>query len=70
MPFLTKRLKRSSGWRKMFLQRLTEPLHLNLISLYVLIFGSLKKKIAYDLVLRPQHAYGVMHAAEQAKNRA
>ena len=53
----------------MFLQRLTEPLHLNLISLYVLIFGSLKKKIAYDLVLRPQHAYGVMHAAEQAKKQ-
>ena len=69
MSFLLKRLSQKNSWNKIFKQRLTEPLHLNVIALFVYVFGSLRKKIAYDLVIRPQHAYGLLNAADQAKLR-
>jgi len=54
----------------MFKQRLTEPFHLNVIALFIFVFGSFRKKVAYDLVIRPQHAYGLLNAADQAKLRS
>jgi hypothetical protein len=47
-------------------ERLSEPLHLNLLSLFVLLFSSYRTKIAFDLVPRRHYAYGVLRAAEQA----
>ncbi len=67
MSYLLKRLTEKIIWSKLFKQRFTEPLHLNIIAFFVLVFGSFKKKIAYDLVIRPQHAFGILKAAEQAK---
>jgi hypothetical protein len=64
--FLRKLLKRRI-WRKLFVERLSEPIHLNFISFLVLIFGSLKQKIAFDLVVRQQHAYGILESAIQAR---
>lgn len=69
MGFILKRLSQKNSWNKIFKQRLTEPLHLNIIALFVLVFGSFRKKVAYDLVIRPQHAFGLLHAADQAKER-
>lgn len=69
MSFLLKRLSQKNSWNKVFKQRLTEPFHLNLIALFVFLFGSFRKKVAYDLVIRPQHAFGILHAADQAKER-
>jgi hypothetical protein len=54
--------------KRIFVERLTEPLHLNIISIFVLIFGSFRAKIDFDLILRCQHAYALLHAAEYAKN--
>ena len=51
---------------KIFLERLTEPLHLNLISPFVLLFGSTERKIAFDLVVRQQFAFSILHAAQLA----
>ena len=69
MSYLLKRLSEKNSWNKIFKQRLSEPLHLNMIAIFVLLFGSFRKKVAYDLVVRPQYAYGVLSAAEQAKER-
>ena len=47
--------------------RLAEPLHLNLISLPVYLFGDFETKIDFDLVMPRSHAFGMLYAARQAK---
>jgi hypothetical protein len=64
---LREKLKRTHVWRRIFYERLTEPLHLNLISLFVAAFGSYRSKISFDLITRQQYAYGVLRAADLAK---
>jgi hypothetical protein len=63
---LFKKLTRAYIWKRIFYERLTEPLHLNLMALPVLLFGSFRSKVAWDLVIRCQHAYGLLRAADQA----
>lgn len=64
--FLLKRLFQRRIWRQIALERLSEPLHLNLASILVAMFGSLRMKIFHDLCIRPQHAYGLLTAADAA----
>lgn len=64
--FLLKKLFYRRIWRQIFLERLSEPLHLNLISLFVALFGTLRMKIFYDLCVRQQHAFGLLTAADAA----
>jgi len=52
--------------KRILLERLSEPLHLNIISVFVFLFGSYKLKIYFDLVLRQQHAYGILFGTEKA----
>jgi hypothetical protein len=54
-------------WRRIFTERLAEPLHLNLLSIPVLAFGSFRAKVAWDLVVRQQYAFGALEAADLAK---
>jgi hypothetical protein len=65
--FLKGKLRQRHVWRRIFLERLTEPLHLNLLSVPVWMFGSFRAKVAFDLVLRHHHAYGILAAADQAR---
>ena len=67
MIFL-RRLFEKRIWNIIFKQRLTEPLHLNIFSFFVLLFGSFRKKVAFDLVLRPYHAFSILQAADNAKS--
>ncbi len=67
MRFLLSKLRRRHIWRRIALERLTEPLHLNLISLLVAGFGSLRARVAFDLVLRQHHAFGLLKAADFAR---
>lgn len=46
---LREKLKRAHTWRRIFYERLTEPIHLNAISLFVAAFESYRTKIAFDL---------------------
>jgi hypothetical protein len=62
-------LKRRDVWRRAAVDRLTEPLHLNVISAGVAVFGGLRAKVAFDLVVRQQHAYGLLKAADEARAR-
>lgn len=47
--------------------RLAEPLHLNLLSLFVQAFGSFRAKVAFDLVERRRYAFALLKAADYAK---
>jgi hypothetical protein len=62
-----RKLKQRNVWRKIFYERLTEPIHLNLLSVLVALFGSYRMKVAYDLIVRQYHAYGILRAADLAK---
>jgi len=64
-----KKLLEPRVWRKAFVERLTEPLHLNVLALLVQVFGSFRNKVDFDLVLRPYYAYGVLESAEWARAR-
>ncbi len=65
--FLRDKLRQRHVWRRVLLERMAEPLHLNLLSLLVWMFGSFRSRVAFDLVLRHHHAYGVLAAADQAR---
>src|SRR5688572_3833960 len=65
-PLVLAKLRRGHVWRRVFLERLTEPLHLNLLSLFVAAFGSLRAKVDHDLLVRPHNAFAILRAAEYA----
>jgi hypothetical protein len=64
---LRTKLAKRRVWRRILAERLAEPLHLNLLSLCVLAFGSYRSKIAWDLVVRQHYAFGALEAADIAK---
>lgn len=69
MSFLLNRLSKKRIWNRIYKERLSEPLHLNIISFFVFLFGSFRSKVFYDVVLRPHHAYCILKVADQAKNQ-
>ena len=66
MTLLRSMLARKDIWRRIAVERLTEPIHLNVASAGVAALGGLRAKIAFDLVVRQPHAYGLLHAADLA----
>lgn len=69
MTPLFKKLRHKYIWKRLLHERMTEPLHLNVVSLFVALFGSFRSKVAFDLVIRQQHAYGILAAADLAKSQ-
>jgi hypothetical protein len=47
-------------------ERGSEPLHLNLISLFVALFGNYRSKVKYDLAYRQYTAFCLLDAADRA----
>jgi hypothetical protein len=66
---LRSQLARRDIWKRAAVDRLTEPLHLNLISVGVALFGGVRAKTAFDLLVRRQHAFGLLKAADEARAR-
>lgn len=64
--YLLHRLRKREKWKKIFVERLTEPLHLNMLSAFVAVFGSFRAKVAFDLVVRQQYAFPILKAADLA----
>lgn len=64
--FIIRRLRQRHIWERIFRERLSEPLHLNLLSIPVALFGSTRAKVYFDLLLRQHHAYGLLRAADTA----
>jgi hypothetical protein len=67
MALLTSLLRRRDIWKRIAVERLTEPLHLNAIALGVALAGSTRAKVAFDVLVRQQHAYGLLDAADDAR---
>ncbi len=59
----------SSLLRKLYLEYLTQPLHITAIAGLVYVFGSFRAKVLYDLVRRREHAYSLLQAADWARER-
>lgn len=67
MRFIAKKLLKTHIWRKILLERLTEPLHLNFLSGLVALLGSYRSKVAFDLIVRQPYAFSLLSAADYAK---
>jgi hypothetical protein len=62
-------LAKDDRMSRLFRDRLSEPLHLNLLSIFAKLFGNYRTKINFDLVPRRHYAYGVLRAADEALRR-
>lgn len=67
MSFLLRKLASGRIWKRILHERGTEPLHLNALSLLVALFGGFRSRVAWDLVLRHHHAYGILRCADLAR---
>ncbi len=69
MSFLLRKLANPRIWRRIFQERLSEPLHLNVLSLFVAAFGGFRARVAHDLVIRHHHAYAILRCADLARSQ-
>lgn len=67
MGFIFSKLTKGHVWNRLLRDRLSEPLHMNVLSAWVALFGDFRTKVDFDLVVRPHHAYCLLTAANQAK---
>ena len=65
--YVLKRLTRRTRLKRLMYERLAEPLHLNVASLFVALFGSFRAKVEFDLIIRQQFAWPILRAADEAK---
>ena len=65
LNFLLHKVPKRLG--RVLYERLPEPLHLNILSIFVALFGNYKMRIACDLVVRQQYAFSLLKTAELAK---
>ena len=65
--YVLRRLFQPGKLRKVFVERLTEPTHLNALSLAVAAFGSYRAKVDFDLIVRQQYAFPILFAADEAR---
>ena len=54
-------------WIERYAERATEPLHLNLLALFIQLLGSFSSKVAFDLVRPRKYAFGTLEAAKSAR---
>jgi hypothetical protein len=51
---------------RILLERLTEPIHLNIASIIVAFLGSFRAKVRHDLIVRQQFAFSILDVADRA----
>jgi hypothetical protein len=66
LGFIGRKLSKTHIWKRLLVERFSEPLHLNALALFVAAFGSVRSKIFFDLYVRQQHAFGLLTAADDA----
>ena len=54
-------------WRRIYVERMGEPLIYNVAALFHFAFGSVSKRVEYDCIPRQPYAYGILLAANHAK---
>jgi hypothetical protein len=65
--YLWERLRKRKVWERILRERLTEPLHLNCVSVGAALFGSFRTKVDFDLVIRAHHGFSLLKVADWAK---
>lgn len=65
--YVLRRAFSDGKYRKIFRERLSEPLHLNAIALGVALFGGYRAKVEFDLMVRQQYAFPLLFAADEAR---
>ena len=65
MHFVRK-LSEPGMWDRILRERFAEPLRLNMLSIGVAAFGSFRRKVDFDLVVRRQNAFSILKAADFA----
>lgn len=50
------------------LERLSEPLHMNVVAAFVALFGNFNSRVEYDLVFRQYTAFCMLDAAKRARS--
>jgi hypothetical protein len=68
MNALYKKLLSVRTLKRIYFERLSEPIIYNLVSIFYFFFGSYRKKIEYDLVPRQAYAFGLDQAFDIAKS--
>jgi hypothetical protein len=56
-------------WKRIYIERVGEPIIYNLVSIFFFIFGNLVKRIDYDLVPRQPYAFGLNEAFKSAAKK-
>lgn len=64
--YVIRRLFSPGQLQKVLVERATEPLHLNLLSAFVAVFGTFRAKVDFDLIVRQQYAFPILYAADAA----
>lgn len=59
---MLKKLLQIRIWKRIYLERLGEPIIYNIVSIFIFLFGDYRSKIKYDLVPRQPYAFGVDEA--------
>jgi hypothetical protein len=54
--------------RRVLLERLTEPLHLNLLAVGAGLFGTFRQRVNCDLVVRQHNAYSISTASPSSNS--
>jgi hypothetical protein len=67
LGYVLRRLGNRRKLRKILRERMTEPLHLNILSLFVALFGNYRSKVNFDLIVRQQYAFPILFAADLAR---
>lgn len=63
---ILKKLFRFYILKRIYQERLGEPIIYNLVSIFVFLFGNFRSKVKYDLVPREPYAYGILSSADYA----
>lgn len=53
-------------WERKLKDRLGEPMHLNVLSVFVKLFGGFRMKVEFDLIERRRYAFALLQAADWA----
>lgn len=59
---MLKKLFEPRIWKRVYVERLGEPIIYNVVACFIAIFGDITKKIDYDLVPRQPYAFGLNEA--------
>lgn len=68
LRYVVQKLRSPIFRQRCLVDRAPEPLHLHIASGFAALFGSFRTKAAFDLIPRPQYAYGLLKAADYARS--